>query len=365
MALEFVHVDSAGSAFGHPWVAASGLDSVPSRVGDGQSISLVDSKGHHLGCGIFDRRDPCAAWRRYSHAEGIAFDETYIAAAMVEAIGRRGDESCQRLISSDADFLPGLIVELFGDVVWVSLETGAIRRHGDLVAEVIQEVVAPIEIVVNRGEGPQTFTGQGLKGRWIEVDELFYRIDLLNTQKPRFYLDHREQHSLVGSLCEGRAVLDLFSHSGAFALQAMRAGADRAVAVDSNEFYVKGVGANAQRNELQVETVAEDALSYMKEAEAGEFDAIILDPPATYFREKAMAEALHRMAFASLPPGGLLATYCRDAGLADFESLVVEAAAKAGREARIFARTSQPFDFPMLLNFPESQMLRGLILQVL
>ncbi|MFO8026750.1 MAG: hypothetical protein R6U56_03705, partial [Opitutales bacterium] len=84
-----------------------------------------------------------------------------------------------------------------------------------------------------------------------------------------------------------------------------------------------------------------------------------------YFKAEELPGELHRQAFATLPPGGLLATYCRDAGLADFESSVGAAAAESGREARIFARTSQPFDFPMLLNFPESQTLKGLILQVL
>lgn len=365
MALELVQIDSDGRSPGHPWVDASQFVNLPPGLNDGSPTALQDSKGRHLGCGIFDRSDPCAAWRRYSRAEAVPFDETYIAATLVEAIERRSDEACQRLVSSDADYLPGLVVELFGDVVWISPETAAVRVHADLIADVVREIVNPVELVVDRGEGPQTVSGQGLKGRWVEVDELFYRIDLLNPQKPRFYLDQREQHPLVGSLCEGRAVLDLFAHSGAFALQAARAGAERAVAVDSEKDYVKAIGANAQKNGLQVEAVVADAFTYLKEAEAGGFDAIVLDPPAGYFKGKAMVEELHRMAFAGLPPGGLLATYCRDSALADFESLVAEAGAKAGREARIFARTSQPFDFPMLLNFPESQQIRGLILQVL
>jgi 23S rRNA (cytosine1962-C5)-methyltransferase len=293
------------------------------------------------------------------------FDEVYLVTAVADAIERRGDEACQRLVSSDADYLPGLIVELFGDVVWLGLKTPAMRAHADLIAGLVNEIVSPVDLVLDEGEGPRTFSGQGLKGRWVEMDEIFYRIDLINAEKPRFYLDQREQHSLVGSLCQGRAVLDLFSHNGAFAMQAMRCGAECAVAVDTEANYVKAIGANAQRNELQIETVVSDALGYLGEAEAGEFDAIVLDPPETYFELENLSAELHRKAFASLPPGGLLATYCRDVSLADFESLVAKAAAETGREARIFARTSQPFDFPMLLNYPESQTLRGLILQVL
>lgn len=292
-------------------------------------------------------------------------DEAYLVTAVAAAIERRGDEACQRLVSSGADDLPGLIVELFGDVAWLELRTEPMRAQADLIAGLINEIVGPAEIVLDAGAGLQTFSGQGLKGRWVEVDEIVYRLDLLNTDKPRFYLDQREQHSLVGSLCADRVVLDLFSHAGAFAMQAMRHGAARAVAVDIAAPYVKAIGANAQRNGLEVEALAADALEYLRAVEAGAFDAIVLDPPATYFNREDCVDELHQLAFARLPAGGLLATYCRERSCADFDSLVARIAAQAGREARIFARTSQPFDFPLLLNFPESQVLRGLILQVL
>lgn len=293
------------------------------------------------------------------------FDESHLVTSLAAAIERRGDESCQRLVSSDADYLPGLVVELFGDVVWLSLETAAVRAHSDLIADLVKEIVNPVELVLDEGEGPRTLSGQGLKGRWVELDDLFYRIDLLNPEKPGFYLDQREQHALVGSLCGGRVVLDLFSHSGAFAMQAMRGGAERAVAVDTEESYIKAIGANVQRNELEVEAVTGDALCYLSGAEVGAFDVMVLDPPKSYFEAEGPSAELHRQAFASLSSGGLLATYCRDMALGDFESLVAQTAAEVGREARIFVRTSQPFDFPMWLNFPESQVLRGLILQVL
>ena len=333
-------------------------------MSDGEPVSLLDADGNSLGCGIFDRSDTRAAWRRYSQAEAVDFDEAYLGEVIVEAIQRRGDEACQRLVDSDGDYLPGVVVELYGDVVRLILETGATRARVDLIADIIKEIVAPSELVVESGAGPQTLSGQGLKGRWVDVDDLHYRVDLLNTEKPRFYLDQREQHALVGSLCGGRSVLDLFSHSGAFAMQAMRAGAERAVAVDLNEQYAKAIGANAQRNEVAVEVVSSDALSYLCESKVGAFDAIVLDPPVGYFQDRSQCEGLHRSAFASLPEGGLLATYCRDVAAEDFERLIAGAAADVGREARIFARTSQPFDFPMLLNFPQSQTLRGLILEL-
>ena len=366
MALETISVERTGRAPGHPWLGLEQFAQPASVPSVARSVGLLDGEGRFLGCGIFDPLDKVAAWRRYTHAEDVAFDEAYIAGALVESIERRGEESCQRLVNSDADYLPGLIVDLFNDVVRVSCETGAVRKQIDLICEVLKEGLSPVEIVIDEGDGPRTASGQGLKGRWIEVDGLFYRIDLLNTTKPGFYLDQREQHALVGSLCESRTVLDAHSHSGAFAIQAMRAGAERAVAVDVNESYVKAIGASAQRNECPVETVVDDAVAFLSSQEPGEFDAVVLDPPSDAFTIDDALGELHRLAFSQLGQGGLLATYCRSTELSAeaFERLVAGAAAHAGREARVFARTSQPFDFPMLLNFPESNLLKGLILQV-
>ncbi|MGB0743989.1 MAG: RsmD family RNA methyltransferase [Opitutales bacterium] len=349
---------------GHPWLQLSQLPELPDSVRDGEALGLVDSEGNFLGCGILDRNDEFAAWRRYTQADAVPFDEYYLTTALLEAVERRGNQSCQRLVSSDADYLPGLVVESYGDVLRLSLETVAMRAQVELIVELLGEFLSPVEIVLDAGQSPKTVSGHGLKGRWVEIDELLYRIDFLNTDKPRYFLEQREQHTLVGSLCEGRIVLDLFSHCGAFALQALWAGAERAIAVDLNDNYAKAIGANANRNELQVETASGDALDYLRNTEASGCDVIVLDPPSAFYAEGDVALELHRAAFASLPQGGLLATYCRDTSLPDFDSFVAGAAAVAGREARIFARTSQPFDFPMLLNFPQSQIIRGLILQV-
>ncbi|MGB0409126.1 MAG: class I SAM-dependent rRNA methyltransferase [Opitutales bacterium] len=366
MALEALTVESTGRSAGHPWVDEKQFTQLPESGLDGQSIALVDVRGAFLGCGVFDRTDPVAAWRRYTLAEDVAFDDAYLASALVEAIERRGEEGCQRLVNSDADYLPGLIVDHFNGVVRVICQTRAVRAHVELIVEVLREGLNPVEMVIDQGGELRTASGQGLKGRWIEMDGHSYRIDLLDAEKAGFFLDQREQHALVGSLCAGRTVLDAFSHSGAFAIQAMSAGAARAVAVDSNASYVKAIGANAQRNECPVETVAADAAAYLSGSEAGTFDGIIFDPPFSMFADYEALAVLHRVGFAHLPQGGLMATYCRSTEMQmdAFEGLVAAAAAQSGREARIFARTSQPFDFPLRLNFPESCSLKGLILQV-
>ncbi|MGB0263314.1 MAG: class I SAM-dependent rRNA methyltransferase [Opitutales bacterium] len=361
---------------GHPWVALADLDCEGTVPPNARAVSLYAADGTPLGSGIYDARDPRAAWRRFSLAEGVDWSMDYIVEALQAAIARRPEEACQRLVSSDADYLPGLIVELYQDVLLVSAETAAVEAHLESILEVLQEGYQPREIVVRSDSAQRsayglstdvrTLSGNRLKGYWIEVDGLQYRIDLLNTSKPCFHLDQREQHALVGSLCAERRVLDCSTSVGGFALQALQQGACGAVALDVDPMAVKAIGANAQKNGLSVDALATDVSAYLGSCEAGRFDAIVLDPPATLAADAAALAALQRQAFAIVPPGGLLATYCRDVELSAqaFESLLAGAAAAAGREARIFARTAQPFDFPMLLCLPQSQALKGLIVQV-
>ncbi len=359
-----VALSNPASQSGHPWVSIAELSGGMPQVAS--VVTLLNSEGEALGSGLFDPNDVARAWRRFSMAGGVHFDNSYISTAIHDALSRRSDESCQRLIASDADYLPGLEVELYDGILTIRSEHSVVDSAMDEIIACLQEACEPKEIVLFEEGGARTLSGQNLKARWVEVDGLFYRLDLLNLEKPRFFLDQREQHALVGSLCEGRAVLDGFAHSGAFALQAARNGAEHVVAVDTSEACIKAIGATAQKNNCFIETIQADVAAFLTERKVGELDAIILDPPEAESFDASAVEALHAAAFSCLPNGGLLATYCRSMNTtaADFEDAVAQAATAAGREARIFARTAQPFDFPVLLNFPESRYLKGLILQV-
>lgn len=374
-ALATVHTVSSFQTSGHPWVQSVDLKQDAS-IALGSSVELLDAQGVSLGCGIYDSRDPVAAWRRYSFADGVAFDESYLGAAIHEALSRRGEEGCQRLIHSDADYLPGLIVEQYDQVLTITAETAAIDAHLPLIAEILKEACLPQEIVflnhtVKREafgleRSVTTLSGNNLKGRWVQIDEVACRVDWMNPEKPSVFLDQREQHLLVGSLCEGRSVLDAHAHAGGFALHALRGGAEHAVAIDKSEMCAKAIGAHAQQNNCFIESINCDAAAFLAEREVGDFDCIVLDPPQVELGDFEALRALHADAFRCLPSGGILATYARSASvtLDQFEKLVASAAALAGREGRIFARTGQPFDFPALLNLPESNYLKGLILQV-
>jgi len=370
-----VQLVDGNCAAGRPWLQMTDLI-IDAAILDGSSVEVLDAEGGSYGCGIFDRRDPFAAWRRFSFASGVLFDEVYLSDAINEACDRRGEESCLRLVHSDADYLPGLVVEQFDQVLSVTCETAAVDRSLSVIIEILKERFQPQEIVIlnqiavrerfGLGLAVSTVSGNNLKGRWVEMDGVEYRLDWLKPHKPSVYLDQREQYQLVASLVEGRCVLDAFSHSGGFALNACKAGAEHVVALDCDEMFVKSIGAHAQRNDCFVETICGDVREFLAQRKPGECDCIIMDPPSEQFTRTEALLSLHEQAFRCLGSGGILATYARSdhLGMDSFERTVAEAAARVGREGRIFARTSQPFDFPNLLSCPEINRLKGMILQV-
>ncbi len=373
----FLKLSSAANAIlGHPWVQLDDLVDDPSVL-DGSAVRLFDLDGNPLGVGIYDRRDPLAAWRRFSWAEEAAFDEAYLLNAIQEAVERRPDEVGRRLVSSDMDFVPGLIAEQFGDVLTVRLETAAIAIHQKYIGGLLQEFTGAAEVVFLNDNivrssfdlalDRTTLSKNNLKGRWVEMDEVAFRMDFLNAEKPLLSLDQREQYVLVASLTEGRCVCDAFSSIGGFALHSARAGAEYVVALDTCSSAVKALGAAAQKNDCFVEAIESEASVFFDERKLGELDVIILDPGMEDVNSVEALQTLHEKAFRCLSVGGILATYCRLPNVSSeaFERLVSKAAARNGRDARIFARTTQPFDFPMLLSLPESVQVKGLIIELI
>ena len=369
--------EGAAAARGHPWAALAELTAgAAGWPEDGTAARLVAPDGRCAGTGIFDRRDPVAAWRRFSRAEAAVFDESYVVDAVREAVERRAEEGCRRLVAAEADFLPGLVVEQLEDVLLVSAETASADAMALAAAEVCAGMLpeAPRETVfVNDSpareafgleRGRRTLSGGGLKGFRVELDGVALRADPLRPEKPGIDLAQREQHVLVGSLCEERRVLDLFARNGAFALHALRGGAEAATAVEPREAFAKAVGAHAQMNGVRIEARTEAPAAFLAETDAGAFDAVVLDPPED--TTAATRRQMLREIFRLLPGGGLLARYARGPLAAPdaLEDEIGRAAWASGREARIFARTALPFDFPMRLNFPESAFVRGLVLEV-
>ena len=255
-----LRLSTAASKDGHPWCHRSEFSSELPTVAC--VATVLDGAGDVVGSGLYDPNDPVVLWRRFSRVEGVDFDAAYLSSAIDEAFRRRSDEHCQRLISGDADYLPGLEVEIFEGILTISSSHPVVDTMMDEIVQILREACEPKEIVFFKDGSARTLSGQNLKARWIEIDDLAYRLDLLNAEKPRFFLDQREQHALVGSLCEGRCVLDGFAHSGAFGLQAARNGAEHVVAVDHSEACIKSIGATAQKNDCFIEGIQADVAAF-------------------------------------------------------------------------------------------------------
>lgn len=377
---------------GHPWVFANEVESLLSAERDGDVVECRDRSGRFLGTGIYNSRSQIV-WRRLSR-ERVSLDEPYLATAVAKAIARRrqaesDDASVQRavrrLIWSEADDLPGVVVDQFGDVLVVQIQTAAMEHRAALLGTVLADALRPQEIIfrndapIRRLEGltleVRTRSGHPWEARWVQIDGFDYWLDLQGGQKTGFYLDQRAQHRAVARHCAGKRVLDAFCNQGPFALHAARAGATRVLGLDSADDAIAAARRNAERNGVQAEFAVTNVFDWFNAPERADeplWDVIVLDPPPFAKSKSALAGALrgykeiNLRAMQRLTVGGVLATYTCSHHMADAElrGVLAEAVADAKRKVRVLEWCHQPPDHPVLATMPESEYLRGYILSV-
>ena len=365
---------------GHPWVFVGEVQSLLPDAENGKTVLLRDSRKRVLGSGIYNSQSKIV-WRRYS-MDKQPFSMGYIRHALKHAIARRIEESCRRLVWSESDALPGLVVDQFEKVLVVQALTLAMDMRLPAIATILKELTEAETVVfrndatVRKLEGLdtyiRTFEDQSLEPFDVSIGGLTYRLDLLEGQKTGFYLDQREQHALVSTFASGRKVLDAFCNQGAFALQCARAGAESVIGIDSSDTAVEAATANAAANELDASFQQANVFDYFSDNREEKFDLIVLDPPP-FARSHGQLEGglkgykeINLRALKALNPGGILATYtCSQAvSMEVFSSMLVDAASDARRTARVLHHCYQASDHPVLLPMPESEYLHGLILEV-
>jgi 23S rRNA (cytosine1962-C5)-methyltransferase len=376
---------------GHPWIFANEVEVLLPAEHDGCVVECRDRTGRFIGTGIYNSRSQIV-WRRLSR-ERVALDEAYIRDAVTRALARRaatgGKEqgshaaSCGRLVWSESDDLPGVVVDRFDDTLVVQLQALAMDRHAALFGEVLADLVKPAEIIfrndapIRRLEGlpfeVHTRSGRPWTPRWVTIDGFAYWLDLQHGQKTGFYLDQREQHALVARYCAGRRVLDAFCNQGPFALHAARAGAVEVLGLDSAADAVAQARKNAERNGARATFAEANVFDWFNDparATEAPWDVIVLDPPPFAKSKSALAGALrgykeiNLRALQRLAPGGVLATYTCSHHMQDAElrRVLAEAAADAKRKVRVLEFCHQPPDHPVLVTMPESEYLRGYVL---
>ncbi len=367
---------------GHPWVFANECEALLPGEHDGEVVECRDRTNRFLGTGIYNSKSQIV-WRRLSR-ERVALDAAYLRGALERALARRANlGEFKRLVWSESDDLPGVVVDQFGDTLVAQIQTLAMEKHSAVLGDLLASLTGAKEIIfrndanIRRLEGlpveVHTRSGAAWEPRWVNIDGLDYWLDLQGGQKTGFYLDQRVQHAVVAKYAAGKRVLDAFCNQGSFALHCAKTGAASVLGLDSAFDAVAQAKKNAGRNGLTADFQGVNVFDWFtaqRDAPPA-WDLIILDPPPFAKSRSALEGALrgykeiNLRAMKALTPGGLLATYTCSHHMQDAQlrEVLVGAAADAKRRVHVLEFCHQPPDHPVLVTMPESEYLRGYILR--
>jgi 23S rRNA (cytosine1962-C5)-methyltransferase len=372
---------------GHDWVFSGEVLKAFGDPVDGEVISLKDGKDRMLGSAIYNSKSQIVA-RRFSRKRqelDLDFFTRRIRQA-VEYRTRRGiNPRLCRLVWSESDGLPGVIVDRYGDQLVLQTLTLAMDQRKQMLVEALKEVTDAATIVERNDAAIRSAEGLELKAgvllgtaggeTEIDVDGLRFTIDLRNAQKTGFYLDQLQHYPSVAEYAKGRRVLDCFTSQGAFALACARTGADTVIAVEASADSLAAARTNAERNALQVKWVEEDVFAFLRGAEkaAAQYDLIILDPPSFTKTKGGLHNALrgyrelHLRAFNLLSKDGVLATFSCSHHVTEeaFAQTIADALVDARRSARRLRRFEQALDHPVLPTIPETEYFKGVLLEMM
>jgi 23S rRNA (cytosine1962-C5)-methyltransferase len=372
---------------GHDWVFSSEVVKVFGKPADGDVISLRDGRDHFIGSAIYNSQSQIVA-RRFSRQKqelDLDFFKRRIAQAAEYRKGRKIDSQLCRVVWSESDGLPGLILDRYGAYFVLQTLTLAMDLRKELIVNAIADLFGEVTIVerndapVRRAEGLKLSKGV-LRGNSstevkIEVDGLKFDVDLLQAQKTGFYLDQRENYRIVAQHARDQRVLDCFANQGAFALACARAGAAAVIGVDISSASIEAAKRHAANNQLTVLFVGQDVFDFLRAAEKAkaEYDLIILDPPSFTKAKGGLGDALrgyrelHVRAFKLLPKNGVLATFScsHHVSEAALAQTISDALVDTRRTARKLRRFEQATDHPVLLTLPETEYFKGFLIEMM
>jgi len=377
----------------HPWIFSGAIEKIMGKPENGDLVTVLDTKGDFLATGFYNAQSRVAVRVLAWNAEQV-IDEIWWRSRIQQAVAARtqllaSDETntC-RLIFSEADFLPGLIVDKYADFLSVQILTSGMDKAKAIWLDELQKLLKPKGIFdrsdanARAHEGLQASSGI-LAGEappeFIEVVEngIHYQVNIADGQKSGFYCDQRENRKKVAARTKGKVVLDCFSYSGGFTLNALAAGAKKVVSVDSSALAIdtlkKNIKLNGFKASQQVSIQSDVNKQLRVFLESGDkFDIIVLDPPKYAPSRSALTKAsraykdLNRLAMGLLNKGGLLATFsCSGAVDIDtFKQILAWSALDAGKEVQFIDQFCQPEDHPIRSSFPEGEYLKGLLCRV-
>ena len=373
---------------GHPWVFASDIERVEGNFEPGDVVDVVSSHNTYLGRAFYNPKSQISLRMLTTHDEPV--DEAFFRRRVQEAWDYRNqfcDPASCRLIFSESDFLPGLIVDKFGEYLVVQSLCLGIEKWKQSIVRDLAEIVHPkgiwerSDVPVRRLEGLEQTTGllYGEVPDSIDMVEngLRFVVDVKNGQKTGFFLDQKENRAAIAPLCKGARVLDCFCHNGSFSLHAAKYGAKSVLGVDIYEEALEVARLNAENNGLSdvVTFEAHNCFDHLRElTDAHEqFDVVILDPPAFTKTRAAVESALRGYKEINLRgmklvrKGGFLVTCSCSQHVSpeQFRDMINQAARDSKTKLRLVENRTQGHDHPILPASPETQYLKCMILQVL
>lgn len=376
----------------HPWVFSGAIASLPDGIEEGEVVKVVASDGTPLGVGHYQIGS--IAVRMLDSDASTVIDGSFYRSRLAQAwrmrraLGLvRPDNTAFRLVHGEGDFLPGLIVDVYGDTAVMQAHSPGMHVQRMVIAEALTGLDdSPVSNVYYKSETTLPFKAGcdprdgyliGRSNNNVAVENgLKFNIDWLKGQKTGFFVDQRENRSLLERYARGRRVLNMFCYTGGFSVYAMRGGARGVTSVDSSAKAIALTDANVALNFGDAaglhDSYAEDAFKFLSQTRRGDYDLIILDPPAFAKHRDAIRNALrgyqrlNALGIEKVAPGGIVFTFsCSQAITKEqFRLAVFSAAAQTGRRVRILHQLTQPADHPVNIYHPEGEYLKGLILYV-
>ena len=387
----------------HPWVFSGAIESLPDGLEEGDAVSVYTHNGDFLGNGHYQIGS--IAVRMLTLFDDVPLDEAFFtkriaeAAAMRRSLGLPSEKTdAYRLVHGEGDFLPGLVVDVYGPTAVMQAHSPGMHFQRNVIAQALaaqpglgvknvyykSDTTLPYKAELDPCN--EYILGQ-YSGDTATENGLRFRIDWLKGQKTGFFIDQRDNRALLRSLSRDKRVLNMFCYTGGFSVYALDGGAREVCSVDSSAKAISLTDANVALNfgdataDGRHSSSAEDAFRYLEAlpefdqanpANKPRYDVIILDPPAFAKHRSAIRNALrgyqrlNALGISRVQPGGIVFTFsCSQAITREqFRLAVFSAAAQTGRRVRILHQLTQPADHPVNIYHPEGEYLKGLVLYV-
>ncbi len=378
---------------GHPWIFNNELESLP-KLNPGTIINLHDYNHHFIGRGYYNLHSLISirilTRDLKENIDGDFFKKRILQAYQYRRTIYPHDDS-YRLIYSEGDYLPGLIVDKYSTHLVIQILTAGIEKGKETICHILQDLFQPVCLYERSDSGfrelenlepvSQVLLGKPDKNLIIHQDSLRFYIDIQEGQKTGFFFDHRDNRNYLKNRVNGKTVLDLFCGSGSWSLYAAHFGAKKVIGVDSSKSAIELAKRNCSLNSLE-QSPSHGGMTFMQEdafecaarllKENQSFDVVICDPPAFAKSKRHLPTAIkgyqkiNRMAVQLVKQGGILMTSSCSYHITReiFRNIFYECAKKTHREIKILRYGSQALDHPILLTVPETEYLKCLALQV-